>query len=220
MKCGAEVPSQASYCPKCGSQAGKQGDEGELGVSEAPSGTVQPLPSSEPAAISEEGEADVELASVGRRLGALLIDGVVGNVFFWPVFIGSMLFFAVLDGSIDEEEVSDASVFSGLFLGYLASFGYLWTCNSVGASVGKLVLAIRIRRLEDGGTPGVGWGLARTITALFSALPLYLGYFWALWDDASQTWHDKAAGTVVVNAPATERKVVLTTKKPTITKRV
>jgi uncharacterized RDD family membrane protein YckC len=32
----------------------------------------------------------------------------------------------------------------------------------------------------------------------FSAIPLYLGFLWMLWDNKKQTWHDKAAGTVVV----------------------
>jgi uncharacterized RDD family membrane protein YckC len=36
---------------------------------------------------------------------------------------------------------------------------------------------------------------------LLSGLLRFLGYFWMLWDDTQQTWHDKAAGSVVVNVP-------------------
>ena len=31
-----------------------------------------------------------------------------------------------------------------------------------------------------------------------TALPLGLGYLWAIWDKQKQGWHDKMAGTVVV----------------------
>ncbi len=31
-----------------------------------------------------------------------------------------------------------------------------------------------------------------------SALVLYLGYFWMLWDHEKQCWHDKLASDVVV----------------------
>ena len=30
-------------------------------------------------------------------------------------------------------------------------------------------------------------------------IPLFLGYFWMLWDREKQTWHDKMAGSVVVD---------------------
>jgi uncharacterized RDD family membrane protein YckC len=34
------------------------------------------------------------------------------------------------------------------------------------------------------------------------SLPIYLGFFWMLWDREKQTWHDKVAGSVVVPVDA------------------
>jgi uncharacterized RDD family membrane protein YckC len=38
----------------------------------------------------------------------------------------------------------------------------------------------------------------RYIGYFLSALPLYLGFLWALWDRRHQGFHDKLAGTTVV----------------------
>ncbi|MBN1351073.1 peptidylprolyl isomerase [candidate division KSB1 bacterium] len=36
------------------------------------------------------------------------------------------------------------------------------------------------------------------IGKIISAVPLFLGFLWALWDERRQAWHDKIAGTVVI----------------------
>lgn len=46
--------------------------------------------------------------------------------------------------------------------------------------------------------PGAGPAVARYLIAIVGALAFYLGYLWMLWDEKKQTWHDKAANTVVV----------------------
>ena len=38
------------------------------------------------------------------------------------------------------------------------------------------------------------------------SIPLYLGWFWMLWDPQKQTWHDKVANTFVVPADAYPRQ--------------
>jgi uncharacterized RDD family membrane protein YckC len=85
-----------------------------------------------------------------------------------------------------------------VLLASLAVAAYVWVCNAAGVSLGKLVTATRVRRLEDNREPGPGWGLIRSLVSVGSLIPLGLGYFWVAWDDALQTWHDKVAGTVVV----------------------
>jgi len=61
-----------------------------------------------------------------------------------------------------------------------------------GQTLGKKVMGLRV-------TPVPGWGTAivRTLMKIVSALPLYLGFFWMLWDKKGQTWHDKVANTNV-----------------------
>jgi uncharacterized RDD family membrane protein YckC len=53
---------------------------------------------------------------------------------------------------------------------------------------------------DTGGPIGYGRAFIRYIGRLVSAIVIYLGYFWMLWDSEKQTWHDKFASDVVVPA--------------------
>jgi uncharacterized RDD family membrane protein YckC len=41
----------------------------------------------------------------------------------------------------------------------------------------------------------------RCLAGFFSAVTLFLGFFWAGWDREKQSWHDKIAGTTMVRLP-------------------
>lgn len=45
---------------------------------------------------------------------------------------------------------------------------------------------------------GYGQSLGRLLAEILSAIPVNLGYLWALWDRNTQTFHDKLADTLVV----------------------
>lgn len=40
----------------------------------------------------------------------------------------------------------------------------------------------------------------RWLVSIPSFFVLFLGYLWMLWDGEKQSWHDKAAGSVVIHA--------------------
>ena len=69
---------------------------------------------------------------------------------------------------------------------------------SRGGTWGMRAVGLRLASTATGSAPGFGAALLRLIVQYFSAIPLYLGFLWMLWDNKKQTWHDKAAGTVVV----------------------
>jgi uncharacterized RDD family membrane protein YckC len=71
-----------------------------------------------------------------------------------------------------------------------------------GASVGKMALGIKVLDFNSGGRLGYGKALIRTIAKILSAIPIFLGFFWMLWDPEKRTWHDKIAGAVVVPVDA------------------
>ena len=71
-----------------------------------------------------------------------------------------------------------------------------------GQTVGKMALGIRVVDFNTGTSIGYGRALVRNLVKYISAIPLFLGYFWMLWDRESQTWHDKAANDVVVPVDA------------------
>jgi uncharacterized RDD family membrane protein YckC len=68
-----------------------------------------------------------------------------------------------------------------------------------GYTVGKKVVGIRVVP-TSGHEVNLLKAFIRAVAQILSTLPLFLGYLWMLWDDKSQTWHDKIADTYVVEA--------------------
>jgi len=69
-----------------------------------------------------------------------------------------------------------------------------------GASVGKLVMSIRIIELKTTSNPNVLESLNRSIFRIVSEMLFYLGFLWGILDPSRQTWHDKTSKTLVINA--------------------
>ncbi len=66
-----------------------------------------------------------------------------------------------------------------------------------GYTVGKKIMGIRVVSKKGG---KVDWvkAFVRSVSKILSGLFFFLGYLWMLWDENSQTWHDKLAETYVV----------------------
>ncbi len=71
-----------------------------------------------------------------------------------------------------------------------------------GQTFGMSAMGIRVISLQDGQPIGFGRAFVRWIGMIISAIVLYIGYLWMLWDPESQTWQDKFAGSVVVPVSA------------------
>ncbi len=71
-----------------------------------------------------------------------------------------------------------------------------------GQTIGKRTLGIRVIDLRAGGSIGYGRAVVRYIVRFFSGIVLLIGYLWMIWDREKQTWHDKAATSVVVPVEA------------------
>ena len=81
------------------------------------------------------------------------------------------------------------------------SFGYyILLTAAFGATLGKMALGMRVVD-ESGQKAGFFKVLIReTIGKFVSALVLFLGFIWILFDGNRQGWHDKIGGTFVVKA--------------------
>jgi uncharacterized RDD family membrane protein YckC len=123
-------------------------------------------------------------AGFWRRFAAAFIDGIV-------VGIPTAVLEVVLHGV-------------GYLLALLLGIGYYAYLEGSGSgqTVGKRGMGIRVYDLRGRGPIGFGRGVGRYFGRILSALPLFLGYFWMLWDGERQTWHDKLVGTVVVPVDA------------------
>ncbi len=67
-----------------------------------------------------------------------------------------------------------------------------------GATVGQMVLGMKVVRAADGGPIGAGAAIIRYIGWIISAMIFYLGFIWIAFDSKKQGWADKMAGTVVI----------------------
>ena len=76
---------------------------------------------------------------------------------------------------------------------------FRWPWNAIGWSPGKRLLGLRVVDAE-GHAPGLLRGFVRSLFALASDLPLFIGYVWALFDGERRAWHDHLARTWVVRA--------------------
>lgn len=129
-------------------------------------------------------------ASFGQRLVASIIDGVIT-----AVFIGLLAFVVTILGARMEDPFSPLN----LLLNY--GFPFLYTIlfwNYRSATPGKMIMGLTIIS-TNGRKPSTGAWIGRYFGYILSALPLGLGYFWMLWDDKKQTWHDKLSNTLVIN---------------------
>ena len=98
----------------------------------------------------------------------------------------------------------------GSLIVFVAVFAYNWVLDSepYGQTWGKRIVGIRVLSDETGDLITRGQGAARSgvVAALSLASNFILGLgllsllnmLWPLWDPKRQTWHDKAAGSIVV----------------------
>ncbi len=70
---------------------------------------------------------------------------------------------------------------------------------AVGRTVGAWATHTRIVQTDTENTPGLLRGILRFAVMIVSLLVVFLGFLWSLWDLKRQTWHDKAAGTTVID---------------------
>lgn len=120
-----------------------------------------------------------DYAGFGPRLLAALIDWLIFFVVSAPISI------LVFEASAAMPLIAAAAV-----------IGFWRYC---GATPGKLAVAVRIVDARTGQPVGTGRLALRLLCYLLSALPLYLGFLWIAVDRRKQGWHDKIAGTVVIN---------------------
>lgn len=125
-KCGKELPEEAKYCPTCGTSTS---------TSEAPVMSATP---------ATQFASEARLASWGERFVAWFIDAIIITVVMGIIslFIGIVSFFSGFSFNVFFNIASWG-------LNGLAIFLYwLFTEGSSGQSVGKMVMGIKVTRIN------------------------------------------------------------------------
>ncbi|MBI1257224.1 MAG: RDD family protein [Chloroflexi bacterium] len=129
----------------------------------------------------KRGVIDFELADLGTRLIALIIDGVILGLITGLLFAGAR----------------NAGGFLGFVIGVLYQWYFLTQQN--GQTPGKRVMGIRVIKV-NGAPLQAADVIVRYIGYYINSIVFGLGWIWALFDKDKQGWHDKLAGTYVVKA--------------------
>jgi uncharacterized RDD family membrane protein YckC len=134
-----------------------------------------------------------EPAGLMLRVFALLYDAlpVLG---LW--FAATVAALAITGGGLDVHRLADKALMQALLLAATAGY-FVISWRRGGQTIGMKPWRLRIVR-SDGNAPGAGQLLLRFIVAVVSLCALGTGFLWALFDAQSRTWHDIAAGTVMV----------------------
>jgi len=119
---------------------------------------------------------------------------IMGAIAFQAVYPNDQLFVS----QQQEDNAFSAGFWSAWAVWMVVTVVYSIAGWAQGGTWGMRALGLRIIRRSTSGKPGFGPAAARYLVSIVSAWPAYLGFLWMLWDDAKQTWHDKAADTVVV----------------------
>lgn len=129
------------------------------------------------------GRASGPRAGFWRRFWAVIIDGLLLGI----VNVILLIVLHAVGYALD-------------FIVQAAYFTYFE--GSTGQTLGKRALGIRVIDYQTGGPLGYPRAFGRYVASLISAIFIYIGYLWMLWDREKQTWHDKIATAVVVPAEA------------------
>ncbi|MGW1072956.1 RDD family protein [Streptomyces sp. NPDC002537] len=151
-------------------------------------------------------------ASWGARVGATLLDGLLGFIPAILFVIGLVMMIAAAhDSSCTSYDASRGLctqstgsagpglivMFLGMVVGVALGFWMLYKQGKTGQTWGKKVVGISVLRERDGMPTGFGMAFVRNLCHMADGF-FYLGYLWPLWDEKKQTFADKIVSTVVV----------------------
>lgn len=126
------------------------------------------------------GKTTYELADIGNRFIALVIDNIIVGV------IGGLL-------------GAQAGIATGGIVGFIIGLSYSWFfwTRYAGQTPGKMLMNIQVVK-ADGTEITDADAVVRYIGYYINSVFMMLGWIWALFDSKNQGWHDKLSSTYVV----------------------
>ena len=149
----------------------------------------------------------VRYAAWFSRFIAYIVDGIVMG---FVVGIFYVIGIVIVAGGATVDANSNVTLGAGAGLGTLIVLlgvvvAFLWKpffWSRGGQTPGYKLLGMRVVRARDGGPVSFGTGILRMIGYIINDIifGIPIGFIWAGFDAQKQGWHDKLAGTVVIQA--------------------
>ncbi len=137
---------------------------------------------------------ELVLASKQKRAFAFLIDEIFLSI------ITILVLWEKISGMSTYEEILVALQPYILYTLAIKIIYHTFFVMQYAASPGKIIMKIRVLEIVTASNPSFISAINRAFVRIISEMLFYAGFIWGLLDPASQTWHDKAAGTVIVDA--------------------
>lgn len=141
---------------------------------------------------------NIKYVGFWSRTGATLIDSIITFLITAP-----FLTFYYGDSYWDE-----TAFFIGGFdfiVSYLLpAVAVIWFWVAKLATPGKMAVRAIIVDAATGNAPTTVQFITRYLAYFISSIPLGLGFLWIAFDSRKQGWHDKLAGTVVIDSQKVE----------------
>ncbi len=147
----------------------------------------------------------VKLAGFTRRFIALMADASLIFAITMAYLLANDVFAPLQDAlySADEKAATaafrhfqQATILVNLAVSVLYQTAFMTILN--GQTPGKMALRMRVVKIS-GGRINILDALLRNVFGYTVSQLFLLGFIWALVDDDRQTWHDKMAGTIVID---------------------
>ena len=170
----------------------------EVPAKPAPAAAATETPNAEP---SDE----PQLASLTRRFGALLLDASIVFSATTLILSANDMVEPLLDAFYSADTVGATAVFRhfqrliiviNLVVSAVYQVAFMVAFN--GQTPGKMLFAMRVAR-QDGRRITALDAITRNVIGYALSQMLLLGYLWAYLDEDQQAWHDKMAGTIVID---------------------
>lgn len=136
----------------------------------------------------------LSLASIKKRAFAFFID---------EMLLSFLLIIAMSDSFSNTKNMEDIILLTNSYVMEYIMMKIVYQTFFVmqyGATLGKLAVKIKVIEIATLTNPNILSSLNRAIFRIVSEMLFYLGFLWGMMDPARQTWHDKTAKTLVVDA--------------------
>ena len=141
--------------------------------------------------IESEG---LSIASISKRSYAFLVDDLIVSFLLFVAFYNS---FANAK-SMEEILVITNNLF--LYIVFLKVVYHTFFVWQYGATMGKMLFNMKVVDQESFQKLSFSKSLTRAFVRFFSEALFYLGFLWGVLNPTKQTWHDKACGSIVIDA--------------------
>ncbi|MGP1485346.1 MAG: RDD family protein [Campylobacter sp.] len=136
---------------------------------------------------------NIQLASFGKRALAWIVDKILLSVLFYVIYSDKFQ-------DLPYEQVvflASELLVEIVLLDLIYQTFFTWY---YGATIGKILMKIVCVDVYLFDKPNLSASFVRAAVRIVSENAFFLGFFWAFSNPLFQTWQDKAAKTVVVNA--------------------